>query len=498
MTGNMTEQLLIKGFFALIFSGMFAYVVFDRDERARSSRGKDQRYVGYVSGLILPAALATCFVTYALFGSAQAGVQMTLGFYFSVFAHICVYYLLLLPLLPLLRRQISARACAVLWILPNYLYITQMSYMRLAEPRWVVSAPSGLVRVLFALWLAGFLAVMGWKILSHLVFRAQILRDAVPVTDPEMLEIWRQEVADARFRRPKFRLVVSPAVRTPLSVGLFGRSVRVVLPQRKYTPDELRLIFRHELVHIGREDACDKFFLVFCTAMCWFYLLMWTAMKKSAEDIELSCDETVLLDAEEDTRRRYAELLLRTAGDERGFTTCLSASAGALRYRMKNVVRPKEKHSGALVVGLVFFVLCMSCGYLALAYGEDNGAQILYHSAGPDQYTLRTVEWRDDRYSRYNDALLSEVDKTALHEYLSGLRMQNIAGNYSYDQKGEVLFLMFDTPEGALGIKLYSQYAVLYSGARNVTPEYYYLPDGVDWEALYTCAPKVAPELQAG
>ena len=67
---------------------------------------------------------------------------------------------------------------------------------------------------------------------------------------------------------------------------------------------------------------------------------MWMAMERSAQDMELSCDETVLLEADDVTRRRYAGLLLATAGDSRGFTTCLSASASALRYRLRNVSIP--------------------------------------------------------------------------------------------------------------------------------------------------------------
>ena len=44
----------------------------------------------------------------------------------------------------------------------------------------------------------------------------------------------------------------------------------MVVPERDYTQEELRLVLRHELVHISREDSAAKFFLAFCTAMCWF------------------------------------------------------------------------------------------------------------------------------------------------------------------------------------------------------------------------------------
>lgn len=470
----MTTELLMKGFFALIFSGMFAWVVFDRD----SDSGMDsrrQRYLPYISGMLLPLCVLILLICELVIVDAESAMRMTLAFCFGVFLHICLYHLLLMPALPFLRRHISARACAMLWMLPNYLYLTQMNYMQLPKPHWVIEVPVTLVQVLLTVWMIGFLAVLGWKIVSHLAFRAHILRDASPITDPAVLTVWQQEVEAARFRKPKFKLVASPNIQTPLSVGLFQRAVRVVLPERDYTPRELELIFRHELVHIGREDSWNKFFLVFCSAMCWFNPLMWVAARRSSEDLELSCDETVLLDSDDDTKRQYADLLLKTAGNEQGFTTCLSASANALRYRLKSVVEPRKKPSGALTVGLVFFLLCMSCGYVALAYGEITGAEVIYQSQGPEQSVLRNMSL---------DNLVC-TDEAALHRYLSALRMEQISGNYSFVQEKEEtsLFLMLDTPEGVLGVTLSDRFLKLFRLGKPGT-EYYYLPDGTDWDAL--------------
>lgn len=469
----MTTELLIKGFFALVFSGIFAWMVFDRDPGSNMDSSR-QRYAPYISGILLPICMLVILSMGLIFTDRETAMQVMLAFCFGVFLHICLYYLLLMPALPFLRRHISARACAVLWMLPNYLYLTQMSYMQLPEPRWVIEAPSILVQILLTVWLIGFLAVLGWKIISHMIYRARILQDASPVTDSVVLTVWRQEIETARFRKPKFKPVSSPSIQTPLSVGLFQRAIRVVLPEREYTPKELSLIFRHELIHIGREDSWNKFFLVFCAAMCWFNPLMWIAIRRSSEDLELSCDETVLLDSDDDTKRQYADLLLKTVGDEQGFTTCLSASANALRYRLKSVVAPERKPSGALVVGLVFFLLCMSCGYVALAYGGGTGAEIIYQSQSQEQYALRSINVGD----------FVCTDEAALHRYLSGLRMEHISGNYSFDQEGTSLSLMFDTPEGVLAVTLSDRFAKLVTLYGEATARYYYLPDGTDRDVL--------------
>ena len=104
--------------------------------------------------------------------------------------------------------------------------------------------------------------------------------------------------------------------------------------------------------------------MVFCTAMCWFNPLMWVAMRKSADDFELSCDESVLLAQPQPVRRQYAELLLKTAGDERGFTTCLSARAASLRYRLTRVLHPKKTSEGTLMLTCFMFLFMIGCGWL--------------------------------------------------------------------------------------------------------------------------------------
>ena len=97
------------------------------------------------------------------------------GWLSVIFLQISLYFLLLALTLPLLRRYFRAETCAILWIVPNYLYLAMSSGM-VVPPRWVISLPQGLVEKLAGVWLAGALVVLGWKIFSHLRFRRWLLR----------------------------------------------------------------------------------------------------------------------------------------------------------------------------------------------------------------------------------------------------------------------------------------------------------------------------------
>ena len=157
--------------------------------------------------------------------------------------------------MPLLRKHINSRTCAILWIIPNYLYITVQPAFELNRPLLVFHISQNLLYIILILWAAGFLFVLIRATIQHFIFRKAILRSASPVTDPEILDIWQTELIDARIKKPKYRLLVSDAVSTPLSFGMTNRSTRVILPKTDYTKEELALIFRHEIIHICRCDS---------------------------------------------------------------------------------------------------------------------------------------------------------------------------------------------------------------------------------------------------
>lgn len=448
------------------------------DDGPRSRHDLTPRYQPLMNADQLPLTLVLLAPLGLMIVGPGRTAEFALALCFQSFLHIAAYYALLLPLTPLLRRFISARGCAMLWLLPNFLYLCLNSTLLPDAPAFVLRARGNWVWLVLGLWLAGAIAVFAWNTLSHLRFRRQLLEGARPVTDEEVLDIWQEELDRAQRKPLSLPLVISPHTSTPLSVGLFRSSMQVVLPPRTYTPDELHLVFRHEIVHICRRDSWNKFFLMFCTALCWFDPLMWMAMRRSAEDTELSCDETVLVDADDATRRQYAQLLLTTAGDGRGYTTCLSPAASSLRYRLRSVVAPRRRAAGDILVGLVLFLLLSSFGYVALSYDERTGADIFF-GGDPAGYTLHAV-WRDGK-------LLDCADPKALADHLSALSLARLTGNYDYRQQDRTTYIFyFDPPRtdmGSLRILL-SGHRCEVSRSSSALFRPYYLPEGVDTQLL--------------
>ena len=484
-------HLVIRFFFALVMALMIPYLLaaWQADEAAEDLSPAGRRYLPVLIGAMMPVMFLAMFLVLIITRGLEESVRW-MGFSVGpITLQISVWFAVLLTLLPWLRRQFRARTCAVLWMLPNLLYVAAFPFMIEVRPLWIIPVPAWLLRGLSVVWITGGLAVFVGKMAEHLWFRQKILRDSVPVQDPAVLTVFAEEVRRTFAKDPKLRVVRSPEVSTPLSIGLFRRTVRVVLPDRDFTPEEYRLIFRHELVHISREDAASRFFLLFCTALCWFNPLVWMAARASAEDLELSCDESVLRGEDDGTRMAYARLLLRTAGDDRGFSTCLSAAASTLRYRLKAVMGGTGPRSGILFTGLAVFLLLMTCGFTGFAVSGQTGRDVIYGGQDPEPGALTEVLTEGGSYTARDP-----VDFSALEDWLSAQPMAEVLGRSSAPGSGKHMILWLNrNPLDWRRVEIQGDSVILMSSSCREW-KYFRLQEPADWDWLDSLLP---PQVEA-
>lgn len=473
----MIAWLLARAAIAALFAVVIGLAVMNKKrERLKTAIGeKSAIYRPYAYIGCIPAIILAIVILELLFYGPEKASSELLALCFNSFLVLGLYYIVLAPLMPWLRRRISAWVCASLWLLPNVLFLIRPNSFSVGMPLYVVVTSGDLAYTLLYIWLAGCCLILFWKIVEHLVFRRRILRGAVEA-EPEAQALLLSELELAKFRGRKPLLLRSANITSPLSIGLYRRTIRIVLPERAYSEDDLRLILRHEVVHVCHEDALSKFSLVSTEAMCWFNPLVWLAMRRSAEDIELSCDESVLLDANESGRRKYADLLLKETGNAHGFTTCLSSSARSLRYRLKNIIRPQAKYDGALAISLAVFFLLMCVGQVALAYGGGTGADIVFQAHDPANFKLEDEP---------------QADEAALSDYLASLELRELTGDYDFDVDGaRHRGFIYSSPLGQVYVGLYDNALELLIYNINRHVQYYYIPEGVDWELMDRILPR--------
>lgn len=466
-------------FTALFAGAVVAVAVYVNARRDLISGGKN-RFYPLIAPYFFLLIVALWLILVPLSDWVTGRRTQALWLFFTCFLQIGVYYTLLLLLLPLLRRYISALGISTLWLLPNMLYLS-VYFLNNMETRWVIRVEGNLLTVFAVVWACGAAAVLAWFVAGHLRFRRALLRGAAeaPVDALNLLR-WEQQELMPKPKRT-YKLVISKHTAAPLSIGLFPRTVRIVLPEREYSEAELKLIFRHELIHIKRMDAWTKFFIAVCSAVCWFNPCVWLAMRRVSEDIELGCDEQVLSDADEDARKIYAELILSSTGDGRGFTTNLSSTARALKYRLKHIVNPQKRLAGGVTAGILVVLLILTSGQLSFAYGGGSARDVVFSGQGAGEFLCDTItlKMKSDEGTKY----YAPGDTGALTEYLMGLRLYEFTGTIESSEPR--MTVEYYAENRAFGVALFDCKLVTYplDGPYRENSTYYHC-ETIDWEYL--------------
>ena len=430
---------------------------------------------GNFAFLLLSIAALAAFLWGGIGGAVLPVLEAT--------ADLSLYFLLLLLFLPLLRREFSARLCATLWLVPSFLAAAMNLFLRYRRiPLLVLPLPEGLLEGLGWVWLAGFLAVFGGRCLSDLRFRRELLRDAYPEEDGRVLQVWREVRAELQLEGQEIRLLRAPAAVAPLSLRQGLRQFATVLPERDYPEEALRFLFSHELHHLQRRDIDTKVFLAFCQGLCWFNPLVWLAAARGSDDLELSCDEVVLAGQDDRQRRDYAHLLLESAAEGRGFTTCLSARGRSLRYRLENVLKPRKRRPGTLLLAAVTLAVFLSWGSCAVSTRQGTLGEMAFPQGWESMEIQISLENSD--LSRRD---CPEPEK--LLAYLAALPAEEVVilGRVADDEKPQLCLTFGAYWEYYTVTGRAAQRRYVNGGQRNTV---WVLSVPLDWETVLTCFPE--------
>lgn len=147
--------------------------------------------------------------------------------------------------------------------------------------------------------------------------------------------------------------IISPAV-----YGII--KPRIILPS-SYKSKDIELIILHEKTHIRRADNLWRMLAYTVTAIHWFNPLCWVFLKLFLSDMELSCDERVLVKIGDARAKEYALSLLES---KQSATVFASAFGGAkIRTRIENILSYKKMTWFSLTV---FIALLLAVAYVLL------------------------------------------------------------------------------------------------------------------------------------
>ncbi len=227
------------------------------------------------------------------------------------------------------------------------------------------------LKIFTIIWMAGILVVLIWNICLVLWTKGKL---EMAVHDSE-------------------NIYESDAISSPFVWGII--QPRIYIPFRM-TSEEKDYILAHEKYHIKRKDYIVKLIAFLITAVYWFHPLVWLAYYCMVQDMEMSCDEQVILSMNEDIRSQYSELLLAFATNRRNLSPgMLTFGEKNTRKRIKHVLDFKKPMKWIGVVGILAIVLA---AVLCLTNGSRDNSE--------EKQATNSNETEE-----YNEAIYGKIDR---------------------------------------------------------------------------------------
>lgn len=195
--------------------------------------------------------------------------------------------------------------------------------------------------------------------LSYRFFERNCAKNISKLEDEDVKEILDEAVRESKNDIHKVRIYENSETTTPFVMGIFRQSI--ILPKDVKKSSYLKLILLHECFHIKRRDTLYKYFMLVANCFLWFNPLAYFIRYISYQDIEISCDESVVKGKTKEERLEYGEFLIRSVRNikvrDHAFNAYWNSSKSVLKHRIDAVVNESRKWDWLAKVAIIILLL---------------------------------------------------------------------------------------------------------------------------------------------
>lgn len=219
-------------------------------------------------------------------------------------------------------------------------------------------------KVLFVVWITGCIAFLLYNYCMYTCYVRSLKKNSQQIVEKRYIDILNEEKNILKIKGNVF-LYKLKKINTPIIMGV--KNTTVILPDISFLNDELKFIFRHELVHKHRKDLYVRFLYFLVKTIYWFNPISYLFAQKAYDDMEILCDDMVVKNMERKQRIVYNETLLRIASfheyrtEQREYMSLsFVRKTNVLKHRMLNIMDFSHKKSGYPVIVLTLIIIFLS------------------------------------------------------------------------------------------------------------------------------------------
>lgn len=183
--------------------------------------------------------------------------------------------------------------------------LNEVSNENTNEIAWVNSKQIKLINFIQIVWIAGMVISFLFYLINFIIFKIKI-KGHLEKMDSKLFEQIKNELNIKR----NVNLCKCSLINSPVFVGFV--SPIILMPYTNYADEELKLIYKHELIHFKRMDVWYKLILVIASVVHWFNPLVYLMRRYASKDIEYTCDDIVTKDLSLEQRKEYSRVILKT------------------------------------------------------------------------------------------------------------------------------------------------------------------------------------------
>ena len=231
----------MSAFFRILCAAAAIVVMLERTTaNRRYMKGSEKYQEADISSYpVDPSLFPYYFFMYLLIIPVIASDKMlyVCSLFFGIVIDMGIYYAVVVIFRSIIKHRFSGKVSSVFWILPNFMYLLVLPATTLL-PEKIIILSKGQWAVVILTWAAGFLMMLCFSILGHFRFRNNILESAVEEKDEKILELLKQELENLDLSIGTECLVRSSRIKVPLTIGLFKKKIRLVLPDAEYDEND--------------------------------------------------------------------------------------------------------------------------------------------------------------------------------------------------------------------------------------------------------------------
>lgn len=272
--------------------------------------------------------------------------------------------------------------------------------------------------VYYLAWLGGTGAMLIYTAVSYILVRRKV-RISAPLRD---------------------NIRLSDGIKTPFILGII--KPKIYIPS-DMSEEDTEYVVAHEKAHLKRHDHWWKPLGFLLLAFHWFNPVMWIAYILLCRDIELACDEKVIKNLGDESKKPYSEALLNCSVPRKMIAACpLAFGEVGVKQRIKSVLNYKKPAFWIIIIAVIASLIVAIC---FMTNPTGSGIDEMSNGLLENNYRISVVSGE----KAYNISSVSAIEEAT--EFLKEIRVGKapISDSRSEERPSDHKILFFCNAENS-------------------------------------------------